>query len=106
MNGILHLGALAIAALMLVNPVEVRSASASSAILNEPGDPYNRPIRLPRPDMICAVGEISPRVICPARLAPPLSSCRCYGTEDIGLRYFVFQSRSLPTVFSYDGFAW
>ena len=99
--------AVAIATCLLIASLEWGSACAASAIRNEPGDPYNRPVRLPRPHMICVIGVTNPpQRICPARLAPPLSLCECFGADVVGQRYFVRELRRLPTVFSFDGYAW
>ena len=104
---LIRVAAVAIVASLLVLSLGCGSASASSAIRNEPGDPYNRPVRLPRSHMICVIGVTNqPQRICPARLAPPLSLCECFGADVAGQRYFIREPRSLPTVFSFDGYAW
>ena len=82
----------------------VVQALASPAIRSEPGDPYNKPVRLSRPRMICVVGLTEPQVICQASLAPPLSECECGRVSDVGLRYFILEPRQKPTVFTFDGY--
>ena len=74
---LIRVAAVAIVASLFVPSLGRGSASASSAIRSEPGDPYNRPVRLPRPHMICVIGLTSPpQRICPARLAPPAITLR------------------------------
>ena len=106
MTTLLRLTSMAAAVTVLMVGVECRPSLASSAIHNEPGDPYNRPVRLPKPNMICVIGANPPSVVCPSKVASPLSQCSCRDAGSVGLRYFVSDPHRMPTVYSIDGFAW
>lgn len=79
-------------------------ALASSAIRDERGEPYNKPKRLARPQMVCIIGEGPSQTICSASVAPPLTECGCRAASNVGLRYFIYQRQQKSTVFTFDGY--